>query len=196
MNLVQEDGTINKQDWRTMEYKNIESLTDWSSSTYLIVDIRLADLYVVMHYDGILTPDEYLYDKIDQVFNNDYESVYLIFRKVVPGGKKRKSKPVVGIAKVMEKCTDWKLKVIFLCASCPLYVGSPWSEEEMFTSGQEITFKEDIRILLDEYKMSLRHKKAKPLFDDLYVSIDTFVAFSEKSTLILLAVYQRRYLKR
>lgn len=168
LNLVHEDGTVNKQDWMKLEYQNIEMLMDnWMESVFIIVDIRLADLYIAIYYDGTLSIEEYLHNIINQFMGR--KSVYLIFRKNADGNK-LKTKPIVGIGKMLQKCENLKLNIAFLCASRPLYVGTPWSEEEMFTSGQEISFKEDIRILLDEYKMSLRLKKVKPLFGDIYVS--------------------------
>lgn len=101
-------------------------------------------------------------------------------RQLCTGNSSISKKPIIGIAKVLGVTNQKKrrLKFTFLSLSTPQYVDTPWSDSEVFVHGQQIIHKEDVRIILDEYKLSLRHHKAKPLFDDLFVSFKLFYLYS------------------
>lgn len=114
-------------------------------------------------------------------------------RKLCTGNSSIPKKPIIGIAKVLGVTSETKrrLKFTFLSLSTPQYVDTPWSDSEIFVHGQQIIYKEDVRIILDEYKLSLRHHKAKPIFNDLFVSL----SFFSSSKLIYMAYIENNFLK-
>ena len=70
---------------------------------------------------------------------------------------------------------ELKPKIVFLvvyyAASRAQYVLNPWGADDVFKDGDEIGCGEDKKILIDEYKMSARHKKVNALCDDIFVRL-------------------------
>ena len=60
---------------------------------------------------------------------------------------------------------------MYYAASRAQYVLNPWGADDVFKDGDEIECGEDKKILIDEYKMSARHKKVNALCDDIFVSL-------------------------
>lgn len=170
LNLVRTSASTlhrENENWLSIELKNVnDMLADLSDTSFIMVDMKPSDLYIAVYYDGLLNVPEYIYDIVGDCIQR---RVYLIIRSMTLNSMRLKTKPVVSLVKVLERCSGGKLKIVFLTASKPQYVGVPWTEEEIFTSGQYLDA-DDVRIIMGEYMLSLRHKKIKPLFDDVYVS--------------------------
>uniref|UniRef100_A0A7M5V6Y4 Uncharacterized protein n=2 Tax=Clytia hemisphaerica TaxID=252671 RepID=A0A7M5V6Y4_9CNID len=151
--------------WHKTEYKNLDEITDWVDSEYYFADVNIGVLYESLIRDEPIEIDIDLFEDIDPSVKN----TFLIIRKLCSGNSDSPKKSVIGMAEVLEKVEDGhRIKCSFLCLSTPQYVDTPWCDNEMFVNGQQIVHKEDLRIILDEYKLSLRHHKAQPLFDDLF----------------------------
>ena len=166
ISLRNTDNSLNTAPWQTIEYNNLENVSDWINSKYFICDQSLSNICKSFSNGGKLKLNSFMIDQLGDVVKS---TVYLIIRKCSSASGSNITKPVIGVAKVLDK-RERDVDVCYLCLSRPRYVSSPWSDEAEFTNGQLIC-KEDIRILLDEYRMSLRHQKIKPIFQNIYVSL-------------------------
>jgi len=151
--------------WYTTEYTNLVTLANLTDFKYFFADVNTDSLYesLLGEQGNFVEIGESLYKQIDLKTSK----VVLVMRELC---YTRVTRPVVGVVEVVEKEANNKVKCSFLCLSIPQYLGNPWDDPCMFMNSQQITHEDDIRIILDEYKLSLRHRKAKPLFEDLFVS--------------------------
>lgn len=150
--------------WIDIEYQNLEELSDWSQSVYYIYDIDIKDIKICIRKNGYLFLEDFLIDEVKK----SSKSVYLVLRKM--SEHLPEIKPVCGVMEILS-VDENMVNVCILCLSRPYYVGEPWNEEEFFTHGQKLTLKEDVRMIIDQYKMSLRRKKVEPIFSDFFVSL-------------------------
>ena len=163
MNIMR-NASESHMSWIDIEYQNLEELSDWSQSVYYMYDIDIEDIKVCIQENGYLVLEDFLMDEVKK----SSKSVYLVLRKVsvhLP-----EIKPVCGVVEILSVDKNM-VNVCILCLSRPHYVGEPWNEEESFTHGQELTLKEDVRMIVDQYKMSLRRNKVEPVFSNLFVSL-------------------------
>ena len=149
--------------WHTLEFKNLEEIEcsdrDWVTCGFFILDISLSQIKDSFLNGGYVINDSFYFN---------CKHVYLILRENINGPVK----PIIGMCYVVDK-NDINLRIQYLCLSRPHYVTTPWCDEKTFTHGQQITLKEDVQILLEEYLMSLKHKKAVPVFSDKFVRFST-----------------------
>ena len=162
MNIIR-NASKSHMSWIDIEYQNLEELSDWSQSVYYMYDIDTEDIKICIHKNGYLVLEDFLMDEVKK----SSKSIYLVLRKM--SEHLPEIKPVCGVMEILSVYKSM-VNVCILCLSRPHYVGEPWNEEECFTHGQKLTLKEDVRMIVDQYKMSLRRKKVKPIFLDFFVS--------------------------